>query len=680
MAEEELPPIYVQFKADIAQLMQSLQQIEAGLGNFQTTADNAGTAAQGLGAKTVAAGILMANVLSNLYAKAKAFGMETITAFSSVAGEVGKMRKVLGGSAEDMSQLRFAAEETGVESGKLIIGLRTLSRHLTTNDTAIRSLGINYRDANGKIKPTKEVLALIADRFAAMPNGIEKTALATRLFGRAGIDLISTLNLGSAGLQKLYAQADKLGLQLSGKDLEASKAYTIAKREMHAAIEGVQVSIGRELLPRLAALTQYVNENVIPKIKALVDGFIGNNSLRKGLSESEEGMYNFGNRIRNLVGFIVHFRNQLLMLGTVLGAIWITTKIIAGVEALLTVIGTLRKAYNALKISALAAWVAESLAINPFLGLAVATAGIAAFTFLIEKLNSALDNADFKLPELKLPEGTGDLEPWSPPTDEELNADANRTKSFLETIQEQALQFRYRMRLLKMGASKDFISALLGSENWQTEADKILNGGKTVLAKYMQIWRNTEAGRKEMYQQQYDDEMKRLGKIAQKIQSIDANATLSFATMQNRGFRERITDMQYYIKQAGAAVKAAQAEEVKTRGTKAHYEAVNILNNAIAEQAKLQATANQMIEENAKAVAEQNRQQALLNNTMSASNSYLAAQVRTAGVTAQQAGSFIEVPVIIDGQTVFRVVQKHSLINDRRNVANGLSKSGSTIG
>jgi hypothetical protein len=142
-----------------------------------------------------------------------------------------------------------------------------------------------------------------------------------------------------------------------------------------------------------------------------------------------------------------------------------------------------------------------------------------------------------------------------------------------------------------------------------------------------------------------------------------------------------------YLKTLSPLITAAMAEEKKTRGTDAHATAVANLNKLLNNQAKAQITINRLMEkstqntkDNTNAVAALNRQHALLNATTTASNSWLAAQVRTAGVTSAQQGSFIEVPVIIDGQTVFRVVQKHSLLNDRRNVSNGLARSGSTIG
>jgi hypothetical protein len=182
-------------------------------------------------------------------------------------------------------------------------------------------------------------------------------------------------------------------------------------------------------------------------------------------------------------------------------------------------------------------------------------------------------------------------------------------------------------------------------------------------------------------------ELNKLQAMRDKIDTIKAKFELAYSYKDSLTFGQRIKVISPFIEQAKMAVAQAGLEEKRTRGTKAHHQAVVTLNAAVREQARLQKEANKVMAEaaknahdTAKATAEVNRQQTMLNTTMTASNSWLAAQVRTAGVTSAQQNSFIEVPVIIDGQTVFRAVQKHSLLNDRRNVSNGLARSGSTIG
>lgn len=684
MADQDLPPIYVQFKADIAQLMASLQQIDSGLEKFKNGAEDAGKSAQNLGAQTVAAGVLIAQTLTAAWQKAYAFAKESMNAFATVGGEVNKMRKVLGGSAEDMSQLRFAGEATGVSSQKLIVAIRSLSGHLSKNDKVAQSLNMTYRDQKGQLLPTNEILGKIADKFAKMPDGLEKTAAATRIFGRSGIDMLSMLSKGSVGLQELYENANKLGLTLSGDDLTAVKQYTINQRELHAAIQGVQVEIGKNVMPILTSLAYFTRTEIIPAFKDFADGIFG---VRGALTNTEGKFYTWGEKVRGVIAWVVQWRDILLKIAKIIAITFAVGKIIsyfntfaAGLASVMKWGQAMIKIFRAVAAAESLAAVAGAFATGGInLAAGAAALAIGAGVGLLAWSKGLFDTPDFELP--KLPDIKAADNPDADPMKEFSQKTVKRKmKTFRDTLMEEIQKTKFAIRLQRLGGSENFVQSLLGGENWRADAQRLIGGGKAAVKEMMGLWRQTEAGRKELVESRYISEMKKLKELDGAIRSIEANASLSFETMQNRSFRQRIADMNFYVKQAAAVVKAAQAEENKTRGTKAHVEAVNTLNSAVIQQAKLQAKANEMVAENAKAVAEQNRQQTLLNNTMSASNSYLAAQVRTSGVTASQAGSFIEVPVIIDGQTVFRVIQKHSLMNDRRNVSNGLSKSGSTIG
>src|SRR5207244_2229019 len=143
-----------------------------------------------------------------------------------------------GGSAEDASKLRFALEETGVsfESGekgiakfaKAIAGIADLEdgvniktgKEMTAN---LKAMGVAVEDAHGKMQPMNVILGEVANKFKTLPDGAEKTALATQLFGRAGRDLIPFLNRGADGIKALGDAATKLGLVIDDKILVSLK-------------------------------------------------------------------------------------------------------------------------------------------------------------------------------------------------------------------------------------------------------------------------------------------------------------------------------------------------------------------------------------------------------------------------------------------------------------------------
>jgi hypothetical protein len=110
-------------------------------------------------------------------------------------------------------------------------------------------LGIAVTDSAGKLRPMDEVMMEVADRFASMENGAEKTALAIKLFGRSGSELIPFLNLGRAGLAELRKEAERLGIVMSDSDAAASDKFKDALVSLKASVQGVGMTIGKILIP-----------------------------------------------------------------------------------------------------------------------------------------------------------------------------------------------------------------------------------------------------------------------------------------------------------------------------------------------------------------------------------------------------------------------------------------------
>lgn len=122
----------------------------------------------------------------------------------------------------------------------------------------VEGLGFATRDAAGKLLPMNKVLLNVAEKFKTMPNGAEKTALAMKIFGKSGADLIPFLNKGAEGLAELAKQSDRFGTTLSGKDLDAVKDATKQQRLFSSAMEGLQIQIGRYVLPIMTKFVTFL--------------------------------------------------------------------------------------------------------------------------------------------------------------------------------------------------------------------------------------------------------------------------------------------------------------------------------------------------------------------------------------------------------------------------------------
>ena len=121
-----------------------------------------------------------------------------------------------GVSVEALSRFSKAAKVSGTDVEGVTKALVKLSKGLVEAKNgqgqageALKSMGISATDASGKLKDTDQIMLEISDRFKAMPNGAEKTALALQLFGRSGADLIPMLNMGGEAIGKFGAMTTK---------------------------------------------------------------------------------------------------------------------------------------------------------------------------------------------------------------------------------------------------------------------------------------------------------------------------------------------------------------------------------------------------------------------------------------------------------------------------------------
>src|SRR5436190_12410406 len=217
---------------------------------------------------------------------------EAISSASGLGSEVSKMRRELGLSAEDASKLHFATQELGIpfdnaersfiKFEKGLAGVSDAEDLTFTTGKAlkdnIKALGVEVDNADGTARPFNDILADLSDKFKEMPDGVQKTALATQLFGKSGAELLPILNQGHEGLAKFGEEAEKMGLVLDNETTAALKKQKLEMREFHAALEGVEVQIGIALIPVLHLFTTagteiavMLNSYLVPAIQTTTD-------------------------------------------------------------------------------------------------------------------------------------------------------------------------------------------------------------------------------------------------------------------------------------------------------------------------------------------------------------------------------------------------------------------------
>ncbi len=198
------------------------------------------------------AGVKSAFAALGVTLSAGAFGASIKAAINSF-DELGKASQRIGVSVEALSGLKYAAELSDVSFADLETSLKKFSKTLADSKNGSRQAAEALLKVGAVAgESVEENLLRVADAFAAMPDGIRKTALAVELFGKSGTRLIPFLNAGAAGIRDLMKEAERLGIVVSTDTAKAAERFNDSLTTLGNAAKGVGYSIANFLLTPLA--------------------------------------------------------------------------------------------------------------------------------------------------------------------------------------------------------------------------------------------------------------------------------------------------------------------------------------------------------------------------------------------------------------------------------------------
>jgi uncharacterized membrane protein YgcG len=278
---------------------------------------------------------------------------------------------------------------SGQELSKFSIDFVKLASDLSSfNNTspqdAINAIGSALR---GEAEPLRRYGVLLNDA------SLKQAALS--------LGIITTTTQALTPQQKVLA-AQKLIFEQTtaaqGDFERTSDGLANQTKILTAQLENMKTEIGTALLPIVLQLATAFSEKIIPNLQAFVYGLTGNNGFSDALTESQKTAFEWGERLKSVIGTVVDLKEELIVLGGILATVFVVSKISAAVAGTIALITGLIKAYNALKASAIVAGVATYFALNPAAGVAAAAiaAGVlAAAQNLISRSN--IDIGDFNV-------------------------------------------------------------------------------------------------------------------------------------------------------------------------------------------------------------------------------------------------------------------------------------------
>jgi len=198
-------------------------------------------------------------------------GMARLVSSSlDTADAIGKIADRTNFAVESFQELAFGADHFDVSQRQLADGLTRLNRRLGlfVKDgggpaaKAIKSLGIEMRDAAGNVRDTESVFYDVVDAIEAAGSAMEQSAISSQFFGEdAGPRLVSFLNKGRRALEAFAQEAHEAGLVLSEETVRGAEAANdqLAKLKKIISIQFTRAIAG--LAPDITRMVDAIASN-----------------------------------------------------------------------------------------------------------------------------------------------------------------------------------------------------------------------------------------------------------------------------------------------------------------------------------------------------------------------------------------------------------------------------------
>lgn len=291
-------------------------------------------------------------VLGALAAAAAAIGLVTgaaiaaVPAFTDWAEQLDGIGDVLGTTSEESAALAVAimgvggnAEAITGQMAFLTRGLVDAKGELGPSGQAMEELGISFRDANGNLLSSTQIIQNVADKVGTMPDGLDKTRVMMKLFGKSGKDMSDALGaMANGGLSEADKKAKELGLSLSGEATDGAIQLNRQFAMLKLTGKGLMVSLGKDLAPAVQDLVTKFSalaKEALPEIKKLIPQITGFfTSMADVLITNIPVAFN---AVSDIFNFLIN--NQWLVIGALAGitaavAFWAYTTITAAIPAI----------------------------------------------------------------------------------------------------------------------------------------------------------------------------------------------------------------------------------------------------------------------------------------------------------------------------------------------------------
>ncbi len=299
-----------------------------------------------IGKRLAAWGSSLVTIGSRIFAAGSAASGALVamsTSFAVTGSELERIAATIGISVESLSELRYAAEQSGMSFEELQNAFKGIDNFLgqlrSGSAEAVQTLGqlgLSVADLQGK--NPEQVFEILGDAISEIQDPTLRAALAMKTLGEAGLKALPMFREGAASLNRLREEARALGIQVSSQDARAATLLGQAWGRVLAILSAGIFAIGAGLAPVLTRAA-----NIITGLIAGVVRWIQNNrALVQTIFAITVGVMAAGAAIVALGGILVIVGLAASGLAAAIGAVLsVMTFLLSPVGLVIAAVGTL---------------------------------------------------------------------------------------------------------------------------------------------------------------------------------------------------------------------------------------------------------------------------------------------------------------------------------------------------
>lgn len=167
-----------------------------------------------------------------------------------------ELAQKIGLTTGQMSKLQVAAKFSSTDVDGLGKAMSKMSQNAAAAATgskaqaaAFSSIGVAVTDVNGKVRDSYDIFTDVAEKFAGFEGGINKTAMAVKLFGKSGTDLIPMFNEWNGNVAEAIKLAEEFGAIVTDKAGAGAARFNDQLAKLDLVSKGVANQIAGALVP-----------------------------------------------------------------------------------------------------------------------------------------------------------------------------------------------------------------------------------------------------------------------------------------------------------------------------------------------------------------------------------------------------------------------------------------------